>query len=100
VPEPFPRAYAYDFSMSVDELTDVLIAAGLEAVEVTCREMELAWPSFEQAVRGIAGTPYGPPASNLALEKQTQLNQELRNRLRSPFPMTTVLARARAANPG
>jgi ubiquinone/menaquinone biosynthesis C-methylase UbiE len=73
LPEPFPRAYAYDFSMSVDELTDVLIGAGLQAVEVTCRDLELDWPSNEQAVRGIAGTPYGPPASNLAMEQQTRL---------------------------
>jgi SAM-dependent methyltransferase len=99
VPEPFPRGYAYDFSMFVDELTAILTDAGLGEVEVSQRELELTWPSIEQAVRGIAGTPYGPPAAALSGDQHARLEQELRDRLRSPFPMTAVLARARAARP-
>ncbi|MGH8890206.1 MAG: class I SAM-dependent methyltransferase, partial [Acidothermaceae bacterium] len=99
VPEPFPRGYAYDFTMSVDELTAIFTDAGLREVEVSTRELELTWPSIDQAVRGIAGTPYGPPAAALPPSQHTQLEHELRDRLRSPFPMTAVLARARAAYP-
>jgi Methylase involved in ubiquinone/menaquinone biosynthesis len=96
VPEPFPRAFAYDFAMSADDLTGILSEAGLSEIEVTNRELELAWPSIDDAVRGIAGTPYGPPAAALPPDQQAGLNQELRDRLRSPFPMTAVLGRARA----
>jgi SAM-dependent methyltransferase len=94
VPVPFPRAYAYDFNMSVEDLTRILTDAGLHEVEVTCRELELTWPSIDHAVRGIAGTPYGPAAGALSPAEQSQLDQELRDRLRSPFRMTAVLSRA------
>lgn len=95
VPEPFPRAFAYDFTMSVDDVTGILTKAGLSGIEVTTSELELTWPSIDDAVRGIAGTPYGPPAAALPPDQQTRVNQELRDRLRSPFSMTAVLARGR-----
>jgi SAM-dependent methyltransferase len=93
--EPFPRAYAYDFTTSVDDVAGILTQAGLRGIEVTTRELELTWPSIDDAVRGIAGTPYGPPAAALPPHEQVRLTQELRDRLRSPFPMTAVLGRAR-----
>jgi SAM-dependent methyltransferase len=94
VPEPFPRGYAYDFNMSIDDLTRVLTDAGLDEVEVMDRELELTWPSIDDAVRAIGGTPYGPPASALSDGEQVRLNEELNQRLRSPFPMTAAIGRA------
>jgi SAM-dependent methyltransferase len=100
VPEPFPRGYAYDFTISVDQISRILTDAGLADVEVSQCELELSWPSVDQAVRGITGTPYGPATAALSPDQQARLTQELRDRLRTPFPMTTVLARARAVHPG
>ncbi len=96
VPEPFPRAYAYGYTMSVDDVSRILTQAGLSDVDVTTRELELTWPSMDDAVRGIAGTPYGPSAGAMSPDQQARLDRELRDRLRSPFPMSAVLGRARA----
>ena len=93
VPEPFPGAYSYEFTTSVDDLSRILTDAGLDDVEVTVHELELTWPSIDDAVRGIAGTPYGPAASALSPDGQTRLTEELTKRLRSPFPMTAVIGR-------
>jgi ubiquinone/menaquinone biosynthesis C-methylase UbiE len=95
LPEPFPRAYAYDFSMSPGELADVLTTAGFTDVEVETKMIEVSWPTIDDAVLGIAGTPYGPAAAALDDEDQKRIAAALREELRSVHPMTAVLARGR-----
>jgi SAM-dependent methyltransferase len=92
-PEPFPRAYAYDFCMAEDEVRAVLESSGLEQVEVGVETLEITWSSLDDAVRGIGGTPYGPAAAALDAEAQARLGATLRQELRSPHPMHAVLAR-------
>jgi len=95
LPEPFPRAYAYDFSMSPGEVGDVLSAAGFTDVETVTEVIEVLWPSVDDAVRGIAGTPYGPSIAALEEEEQRRIAAALRDRLRAVHPMTAVLGRGR-----
>jgi ubiquinone/menaquinone biosynthesis C-methylase UbiE len=66
LPEPFPRAYAYDydFSMSPGEVDDVLTAAGFIDVEVETKVIVVSWPTLDDAVHGIAGTSYGPTVAD------------------------------------
>jgi SAM-dependent methyltransferase len=95
LPEPFPRAYAYDFSMSPGEVDDVLNAAGFTDVEVETKLIVVSWPTLDDAVQGIAGTPYGPTVAALDNEGQQRIAAALREELRSVHPMTAVLARGR-----
>jgi SAM-dependent methyltransferase len=75
LPEPFPRAYAYDFCMSPEALSDVLTGAGFVDLEVETRVTEVSWPNAEDAVNGFAVTPYGPPVAALNDEDQRQSPQ-------------------------
>jgi len=95
MPEPFPRAYAYDFSMSPGEVDDVLTAAGFTSVEVESKVLEVSWPTLDDAVNGIAGTPYGPAVAALDHEDQRRIFAALREELHLVHPMTAVLARGR-----
>jgi ubiquinone/menaquinone biosynthesis C-methylase UbiE len=95
LPEPFPRAYAYDFSMSPAEVEDVLTAAGFTNVEVETKVIEVSWSTLDDAVHGIAGTPYGPPVAALDDESQRRIVAALRDELRLVHPMTAVVARGR-----
>jgi SAM-dependent methyltransferase len=95
VPEPFPRAYAYDFSMSPEEVADVLTAAGFTNVEIETRVMEVSWLTLDDAVQGIAGTPYGPAVAALDEEDQLRISAALQDELHLVHPMTAVLARGR-----
>ncbi len=94
VPEPFPRAYSYDFCMSSNEVGDLLSSAGFGDVEVTERVMEVRWATVEQAVLGIAGTPYGPAVAALDESAQAHVAAMLREQLRTTHPMTAVMGRA------
>jgi SAM-dependent methyltransferase len=95
VPEPFPRAYAYDFSMSPGEVEDLLTAAGFTDVAVETKVIDVSWPTLDDAVHGIAGTPYGPAVAALDDEGQQRIAAALREELRPVHPMTAVLARGR-----
>ena len=60
VAEPFPGAWDIStFVMGVDELADLLRAAGFTDVE--SREVELVtrWPSVDHLVDAVMGTPFG-----------------------------------------
>jgi SAM-dependent methyltransferase len=95
LPEPFPRAYAYDFCMSPEALGEVLTGAGFVDVAVETRVIEVSWPNLEDAVNGIAGTPYGPPVTALDDEDQRAIAAALRGELRPSHPMSAILARGR-----
>lgn len=93
--EPFPRAYAYDFCMSPEAVRDVLSGAGFVEVEVEIRVIEVSWPTIDDAVHGIAGTPYGPSVAALNEEDQRRIAATLQEELRPSHPMTAILARGR-----
>jgi ubiquinone/menaquinone biosynthesis C-methylase UbiE len=93
VAEPFPNAYSYRLSMSAGEVGEVLSAAGFEDVEVTEKILEIRWTSLEEAVLGIAGTPYGPAVAALDEQTQQQVAATLQARLRSTHPMTALMGR-------
>ena len=95
LPEPFPRAYAYDFSMSPGEVEDVLTVAGFTDVAVETKVIEISWATVDDAVHGIAGTPYGPAVATLNKDGQQRIAAALREQLRPVHPMTAVLARGR-----
>ena len=95
LPEPFPRAYAYDFCMSPEEVSGVLSAAGFVDAEVETRVVEVSWPTLDDAVHGIAGTPYGPSIAALNEEDQRRIAATLQEELRPSHPMTAILARGR-----
>ena len=95
LPEPFPRAYDYDFSMSPGEVDNVLSAAGFSEVEVETTMIDVSWSTIDDAVHGIAGTPYGPTVAALDDEDQQRIAAALREELRPVHPMTAVLARGR-----
>jgi ubiquinone/menaquinone biosynthesis C-methylase UbiE len=95
LPEPFPRAYAHDFSMSPGEVEDLLTTAGFTDVTVDTKVIDVSWPTLDDAVHGIAGTPYGPGVVVLDGEDQQRIAAALREELRPVHPMTAVLARGR-----
>ena len=87
--------YAYDFCMSPEALGEVLTGAGFVDVAVETRVIEVSWPNLEDAVNGIAGTPYGPPVTALDDEDQRAIAAALRGELRPSHPMSAILARGR-----
>ncbi|HEX3705920.1 MAG TPA: methyltransferase domain-containing protein [Mycobacteriales bacterium] len=91
--EPFPGAYSYDFCRSPEEIVGVLEAAGLTEIDVTVETLEIHWPSIETVVSGIAGTPYGPPVAALPADRQRQVAERLRERLRVSHPSVAVVGR-------
>ena len=82
VDEPFPGAYtSSNFTMSIGEVEEALVAGGFDEVAVTAEELELARASPEAAALGITGTPYGPAVATLDGERQRRLMTTLRQRM-------------------
>ena len=100
IPEPFPRAYdVARFTMSVDEVEQVLIEGDFRQVDVIIEVLELEWDSPEAAALGIAGTPFGPSVNAVNLAQQRKVMSTLRQRMTSEagatvrHVMTAVLGR-------
>jgi ubiquinone/menaquinone biosynthesis C-methylase UbiE len=95
--EPFPRAWDFDsFKMMRPKLVKLL--AGFEDATVETTSLRLEWPSVDDAVNGILGTPYGPVLSALMPEKRDHATAVLRDWMTaSPHPLVTAfVATARA----
>ena len=95
--EPFPRAWDFDsFKMTRPKLVKLL--AGFEDARVETTSLRLEWPSVDDAVNGILGTPYGPVLSALMPEKRDHATAVLRDWMTaSPHPLVTAfVATARA----
>jgi len=95
--EPFPRAWDFDsFKMTRPKLVKLL--AGFEDVTVESTSLRLDWPSVDDAVNGILGTPYGPVLSALMPERHDHAVSVLRDWMTaSPHPLDTAfVATARA----
>jgi SAM-dependent methyltransferase len=100
VTEPFPGAYDQDtFTMSIEEMASLLRAGGCNGVEVTAQDLTLQWPSPDAAVRGIAGTPFGPPLHGLSEQQRDHVMAKVRDAMSDgggalrPQVMTAVLGR-------
>jgi ubiquinone/menaquinone biosynthesis C-methylase UbiE len=95
--EPFRRAWDFDsFKMTRPRLVSLL--AGFEDATVETISLRLDWPSVDDAVNGILGTPYGPVLSALMPEKRDHAVSVLRDWMTaSPHPLVTAfVATARA----
>ena len=95
--EPFPRAWDFDsFKMARPKLIKLL--AGFEDVTVETTSLRLDWPSVDDAVNGILGSPYGPVLSALMPERHNHAMSALRDWMTaSPHPLVTAfVATARA----
>jgi SAM-dependent methyltransferase len=95
--EPFTRAWDFDsFKMSRSKLLTLL--EGFDDVTVDTTSLRLDWPSVDDAVNGILGTPYGPVLSALIPEKRDHAVVVLRDWMTaSPHPLVTAfVATARA----
>ncbi|HEV8064210.1 MAG TPA: methyltransferase domain-containing protein [Acidimicrobiales bacterium] len=100
LPEPFPGGYAFNFVMAEDEIAQLLTSAGFADVEVVTETLEITWPSVDQAVSGLSGTPYGPAVAALDAERQERIGAALRARLRRQHQMSSVFGRGRAPRSG
>jgi SAM-dependent methyltransferase len=98
---PFPNAYDGEtFRMSESQVRQAVAAGGLADVRVDTLELVITWPDAALAVRGIAGTPFGPVLAALDADQQAAVRETLTERFTSGGPVrhTThaVLAVARA----
>ena len=48
--------------------------------------IEVSWPTIDDAVHGIAGTPYGPAVAALNEEDQRRMAATLQEELRPVIP--------------
>jgi SAM-dependent methyltransferase len=90
IDEPFRRAWDFDsFKMTRVRLTKLL--AGFDDLTVETTSLRLNWPSVDDAVNGILGTPYGPVLSALMPEKRDHAMSVLRDWMTaSPHPLVTA----------
>ncbi len=88
--EPFPRVWDFDsFKMTRARLVKLL--AGFADATVETISLRLDWPSVDDAVNGILGTPYGPVLSALMPEKRDHAVSVLRDWMTaSPHPLATA----------
>lgn len=88
--EPFPRAWDFDsFKMTKAKLVKLL--AGFDDARVETTSLRLDWPSVDDAVNGMLGTPYGPVLSALMPEKRDHVVSVLRDWMTaSPHPLATA----------
>ena len=81
VAEPFPGAWDIStFVMGVDELADLLRAAGFTDVE--SREVELVtrWPSVDHLVDAVMGTPFGALVAGMDADRQDEARHRMAQR--------------------
>jgi SAM-dependent methyltransferase len=78
VAEPFPGAWDIStFVMGVDELADLLRAAGFTDVESHEVELVTRWPSVDHLVDAVMGTPFGALVAGMDADRQ----EEARHRM-------------------
>ena len=67
------------------------LLAGFDDLTVETTSLRLNWPSVDDAVNGILGTPYGPVLSALMPEKRDHTMSVLRDWMTaSPHPLVTA----------
>lgn len=78
VPPPFPGAYEMaSYVMGESDLAAAFEAAGYGRLEITTADLNVSWPSADEAVDAIAGTPFGPVVAALEPDRQQQLRRAM-----------------------
>jgi SAM-dependent methyltransferase len=91
VAEPFPRAFdGGSYCLGVDELADLLQAAGFRDVGVETVELDATWQTAETAASTLLGTPFGPLVSALPNDVQQQLRARFTSKLGDSADTVTV----------
>ncbi|WP_394768979.1 class I SAM-dependent methyltransferase [Lacisediminihabitans sp.] len=83
--------------MSEAEVAAALTAAGLVDVETTVERMPVRFASLDDAVAGIAGTPFGVALAVAAPEVRRAVDDALRAMVPVEFEMAAVFGRGRRA---
>lgn len=90
VQEPFRRAWDFN-SVKMSRARVLELLAGFADVTVEAVSLRLDWPSIDDAVNGIFGTPYGPALCALAQERRDHVITVLRDWMTaSPHPLVTA----------
>jgi SAM-dependent methyltransferase len=86
-------------SMSTDDVERALTAGGFEAVTAEIARMDVRWPTLDDEVLGVLGTPFASVVSSLDAERRDRFFAALRVALAGPdggpvaHPTAAVLAR-------
>ena len=81
VAEPFPGAWDIStFVMGVDELADLLRAAGFTDVESHEVELVTRWPSVDHLVDAVMGTPFGALVAGMDADRQEEARHRMAQR--------------------
>lgn len=82
LPEPYPRAFdPSSYVRAAGVLGDLLAGAGLGQISVERREAPAVWPSLDEAVSTMLGTPYGPLLAGRPEDEQTAIRGRFAQRL-------------------
>lgn len=80
--EPYPGAFdPGSYSVGAGDLRQLLAGAGLRDVVVETVELDAVWPSADDAVETLMGTPYGPGVRAMAVEGQERVRALFAERL-------------------
>ncbi|MGH9045074.1 MAG: methyltransferase domain-containing protein [Acidimicrobiales bacterium] len=99
---PFPAAYDMaHFTMSEDEIAEILTRAGFDNVEARVNELEVSFASGEAAAKALWGTPYSKALGVLGSARQEGVLAKVAESLAPQggppsWTMTAVLGRGRA----
>jgi ubiquinone/menaquinone biosynthesis C-methylase UbiE len=71
IEEPYRGAYdPASYSISAPDVADLLEEAGLRDARIEAVTVDAVWPSVEDAVSALLGTPFGPLVSRLPPDRQ------------------------------
>jgi ubiquinone/menaquinone biosynthesis C-methylase UbiE len=91
IAEPFPRAFdSGSYRVGLDELRDLLQAAGFQEVSAETVELDATWQTAEAATATLLGTPFGPLVSALPAATQQQVRARLASKLGTSAGGVTV----------
>ena len=80
--EPYPRAFdAASYALDAAHLHALLRDGGLREIAVETLQLDAVWPTLEDAVATILGTPFGPQVRALPAGSQGQIWAMLAERL-------------------
>jgi ubiquinone/menaquinone biosynthesis C-methylase UbiE len=89
--EPYPRAFdPQSYTLSGQELSGLLQAAGFSEVRLETVELDCSWPSPQDVVGTVSATPFGSLVASLAAEQRERVRAELLSRLGDPVGEVTL----------
>ena len=91
--EPYPGAFnPSSYSLSVGELGQLLIGAGLRDVVVVTATVDAIWPSLDEAVSTLLGTPFNPLVAARPADEQQRVRAVLAKKFHQSGEGTIVVA--------